>query len=62
MHKGQRGRRWPFWCNGTKGSQTSGVGRANDSRGRGTALGETRVSKLAWVLGLSGYPGFGLGV
>ncbi|TYG95541.1 hypothetical protein ES288_A11G275900v1 [Gossypium darwinii] len=61
-HKGQRGRKWPFWSNGTKGSRTSGVGRADDARGRGTTLGETRVSKLASVLGLSGYPGFGLGV
>ncbi|KAG8490720.1 hypothetical protein CXB51_013782 [Gossypium anomalum] len=33
------GCRWPFCCKGTMESQTSGVGRADNARGRGTALG-----------------------
>ncbi|KAG8489329.1 hypothetical protein CXB51_017407 [Gossypium anomalum] len=39
VRTGQRGRRWPFWCKRTTESRTSGVGRAEDACGRGTALG-----------------------
>ncbi|TYG95335.1 hypothetical protein ES288_A11G260000v1 [Gossypium darwinii] len=63
--EGQRGRGLPFWCKQCQGSQASGVGRANEARGvrgAGKKLGFLGLPKLDWVLGLSGYLGFGLGI